>query len=312
MQKILLSGSLTYDYIMSIPESFSDHILPDHLDKLNLSLVANTLRKSRGGTAGNIAYTMRLLQTPPLIVSAVGSDASEYLQYLEKGKVPTKYIGTDSTSLSPSVYIVSDTKGNQITTYYGGIGPRLTPHIGEVKEKVAYAIMSPSGNMLRHMRECAATNIKAIFDPGQISNMFSRAEFREMLTSAEIFIGNEYEAHMMIEKTGWTIDQIRKKVPLVIITKGEKGSELLLHDGTSISLPACKAKKVVDPTGAGDSYRAGFLAGLARGFDLQTCAEMGSVAGTYCVEQYGGQAHTFTLAEFCARYKKTYHKNLAL
>jgi len=312
MKNILLSGSLTYDYIMSIPESFSDHILPDHLDKLNLSLVANTLRKTRGGTAGNIGYTMSLLQTPSTIISAVGSDGREYLDYLEKRNINSSYIGLDKNSLTSSVYIVSDKRGSQISTYYGGIDPKLTPHISIPKGRFAYAIVSPSDNVSRHMRECATLEMKSIFDPGQNSTSLSREEFREFINKTEIFISNEYEAEVMLEKTGWTMTEVLEKVALVIITKGEKGSELLLNDGGSLSIPPCKPKRVLDPSGAGDAYRGGLLAGLARGLDLQTCAQMGSVAGTYCVESYGCQEHQYTLAEFCARYKETYKKEIII
>lgn len=316
MKNVLLSGSLTYDYIMSISGRLADHILPDHIHHLNLSMVAKTLRKTRGGTAGNIGYTLNMLGTSPLIVGAVGSDGGEYLKFLRMNKVRTKYIGMDERELSPSVYIVSDKDGNQISVYFGGIDALKTPSISTVTEKIEYAMVSPSANMLRHMRECKKQKTKTIFDPGQISTMFSGKEFREMLDMGGIFIGNEYETQVMLEKTGWTMKEILQKVDLVIITKGEKGSELLsrskLMNGSSLLVPACKPARVLDPTGAGDSYRGGFLAGLARGFDVQTCAEIGSVAGTYCVEQYGGQTHTFTIPEFCARYKKTFKKPLSL
>jgi adenosine kinase len=309
---ILLSGSIGYDYIMSIPGRLSDHILPDHLDKLNLSLVADTLRKSRGGTAGNIAYTMSLLDTSPIVIGAVGSDGAEYLKFLRDKKVKTTYIGTDPKQLTPSVYIVSDKDGNQISTYFGGIDNLATPSIKKVREKIAYAIMSPSANTKRHLRECAELGIKTIFDPGQVSTLFTRTEFREMLTKSEYYIGNEYETEVMLKTTGWTMQEILNKVSLVIITKGAKGSELLTSDGKSVIVPICKPKVVRDPTGAGDAYRGGLLAGLARGYDIITCAEIGSVAGTYCVEQVGGQTHTYTLPEFKARYKKTYNKDLKI
>jgi len=309
---ILLSGSLAYDYVMSIPERLSDHILPDHLDKLNLSLVANKLRRTRGGTAGNIAYTMSLLNTPPFVVGALGSDGTEYLDFLRGRNLETKYIAQDKNILSSSVYIVTDKDGNQISTFFPGVDPMIAPSIKDVKEKVAIAIASPSGNTRRHIKECEESGIKFIFDPGQITTSFTQAEFKDILSKAYMVIGNAYETSVILERSGLSMPEIMKDVEIFITTKGADGSDVWIKGKGMTHVPVCKPNVVQDPTGAGDAYRGGFLAGLARGFDIVTCAEMGSVAGTYCVENDGGQGQAYTISEFCDRYEETYHKSLKI
>lgn len=310
--RILLSGSLAYDYVMSIPERLSDHILPDHLDKLNLSLVANKLRRTRGGTAGNIAYTMSLLNTHPLTVGALGSDGTEYLDFMRGRNLETKYIAQDKQIISSSVYIVTDKDGNQITTFFPGVDPMIAPSVKDVKDKIDIAIASPSGNTRRHIKECEELGIKFIFDPGQITTSFTQAEFKDILSRAYMVIGNEYETSVILERSGLSIQEIMNKVEIFITTKGADGSDIWIKGQDMTHVPVCKPDIVKDPTGAGDAYRGGFLAGFARGLNIITCAEMGSVAGTYCVEQDGGQGQSYTIPEFCERYKNTYNKSLKI
>ncbi|MGC9598866.1 MAG: carbohydrate kinase family protein [Minisyncoccia bacterium] len=317
---ILISGSLAYDYIMDFSGRFRDYIMPKNIHLLNVCFPIRELVKSRGGTAGNIAYTLKLLGSEPVIVSVLGKDGGEYLIHLRRLGIGTRYIAQDKSRFTASAHIVTDRDDNQVAAFFSGADPKLTPPIPRIarilrvphahtttNKSGALAIISPSHphTMRRHMRECAAHGIPAIFDPGQWSSSLTGAAFREMVRTSAITIGNDYEIKLLIERTGWSMRDVLKKTRVLITTFGEKGSAIATAKGVMRVAPA-KPRRVTDPTGAGDSYRAGFLAGLERQYDLTTCGRMGSVAASFCIEHAGTQAHRFTKNEFRARFKKTY------
>ncbi len=306
---ILISGSLAYDYIMDFPGRFKDYILPKNIHILNVCFPVTRLAKSRGGTAGNIAYTLKLLGGKPIIVSALGKDGGEYLSYLRRAGIGTKYIARDKNRFTASAHITTDKDDNQITAYWSGADPELAPHVSNIrtKEKIAFAIVAPSHarTMRRHMRECAARGIPVMFDPGQWSASLSGAVIREAARLSALTIGNDYEARTLAKRTGWTVRDIARKTAALVTTLGEKGSVITTAKGTLRIAPA-KPRRVEDPTGAGDAYRAGFLAGLERQYELTACGRMGSVAASFCIERSGTQEHFFTKKDFCARFKKTY------
>lgn len=314
MKPILISGSLVYDRIMDFPGHFKDHILGGSGRVLNLSFVVDRLVTSRGGTAGNIAHTVKLLGEEPIVVGALGTDGADYLSHFADAKIGTHYVARDAKHLTASAHIITDKDDNQITAFFSGTSPEKTPRIASVNENTSFATISPAHKqvMKRHLRECAKLGMTTMFDPGQQINAFTPEELREMVRLADIVIGNDYEITILQERTGWDIKEIVRRGDMLIVTRGSKGS-IIYHkkdgnDGASvgIKIAASKPKRVVDPTGAGDAYRAGFLVGLAEGRPLAVAGRMGSVAASYAIETSGTQEHTFTKSDFWNRYKKNY------
>lgn len=311
MKSILISGSLVYDRIMNYPGKFKDHILRGGGDGrvLNLSFVVNKLVASRGGTAGNIAYTIKLLGGEPIVVGALGMDGADYLAHFARRRISASYIARDTKHHTASAHIITDQEDNQITGFFTGTPPEKTPGVTSAAKKntASFATISPThaSVMKRHMRECIKLGVTTMFDPGQQINALTPRELREMTAAADIVIGNDYEIRTLQEKTGWDVGAIVRGGAIVVVTHGSKGS-VIFQGKEKIKIASCKPRRVVDPTGAGDAYRAGFLVGLAEGRSLGVAGRMGSVAASFAIEVSGTQEHTFTKAGFWARYKKNY------
>ncbi|TAN33520.1 carbohydrate kinase family protein [Patescibacteria group bacterium] len=310
---ILVSGSLVYDNIMNFPDSFKNHIMPDNIHILNVCFVVDRLERSWGGTAGNIAYTMKLLGAEPLVVSAVGADGSDYLDYLKKNGIDAANIKIDKKQSTASAYITTDADDNQITAFYNGPLANVDS-LEAVKEKFELAIVSPTQKeaMQKHMHECATFGAKAMFDPGQQITAFTGEELQKMLSQAHFVIGNDYEIKLLEERTGWDANEILKNAKVLIVTLGERGSIIKTAEGEEVKVGSCPPLSFDDPTGAGDAYRAGFLVGFERGYNWKMCGQMGAVAASYAIETFGTQAHNFTKKEFCERYKKAFGEELKL
>jgi len=295
-QPILISGSLAYDYIMDFPDSFKNHILPDHIHMLNVSFVVDKLEKNFGGTAGNIGYTMKLLDGNPIVFASLGKDADTYLDHFK------------TLEMNTSAYITTDKDDNQITAFYPGAGNESTElHVSDVTEKPTFAIIGPSAKevMIQHAKECYEAKIPFCFDPGQQITTLSPQELMAIIGQATFLIGNDYEMKLMEEKTGWDGREILNHVEVLVTTLGSKGSVITTKEEL-IEIPAPAAESVEDPTGAGDAYRAGFFSAYAKGKDLKTCGQIGSVAALYAIEKYGTQNHAFTLEEFEQRFERVY------
>jgi len=312
---ILVSGSLVYDHIMNFPDSFKNHIMPDRIHILNVCFGVERLQKSWGGTAGNIALTMKMLGMEPLVVSSVGSDGAEYLKHLEKKNVSTKFIHTDKEQLTASAYITTDADDNQITAFYNGpLCEEHTLSLREIKEPISLALISPTQKqvMMKHMKECAELQIKAVFDPGQQMTAFDEIELKKMISQAHFVIGNDYEIGLLQKRTGWDARELLKNTKVLITTLGERGSVITTAEGEEIEVDPCAPQSFDDPTGAGDAYRAGFFVGFELGYNWKTCGQMGSVAASYAIETFGTQEHDFTLQQFRDRYSKAYGEEIAL
>jgi len=309
---LLISGSMAYDSIMDFPDSFKNHILPDQIHILNVCFVVEEMKKNFGGCAGNIAYTMKLLGGDPLILAPLGKDGTDYKQFLKQQGISTKYIPLSEKKFTSSAQITTDKDHNQIIAYYNGAGDEATElHIVDVSEKIELAIIAPTKKeaMIQHANECAEKNIPFVFDPSHQLTAFSDEELKTLIGKAKFYIANDYEMKLTEQKTGWTMEEILQHVEIVIVTQGDKGSFVRTADEL-FEITPCPAFAVQDPTGAGDSYRAGFFAAYAKGLDSETCGRVGSVAATYTVEHYGTQNHHFTLSEFAERYKKAYGEEL--
>lgn len=311
---LLISGSLAYDYIMDFPDSFKNHILPDQIHLINLSFVIPELKKEFGGCAGNIAYTIKLLGGEPIIIGALGTDADEYLKHFTRHQINPAYIIRVNDFLTSSAHITTDKDDNQIAAFHVGAGQAaINTSVMAVKENLSLAFVSPGKKdaMIKHAKECAERQIPIVFDPGQQLTALTPQELMLLIGQAKFLIGNDYEIKLIQEKTGWGACELLKHVEILITTLGERGS-IIRTQAELIAIKPCPPRSVDDPTGAGDAYRAGFFTAHVKGFDLQTCGQVGSVAATYAVEHYGTQNHWFTLKEFAERYRETYEGTLKL
>ncbi len=308
--QILVAGSLAFDHIMSFPDYFKNHILPDKLHQINVSFLVDKVQKQRGGCSGNIAYTLALLGRTPRIVAAAGHDFAGYEKFLKEEGVDTSAILQVDDEITATCFITTDQSNNQITGFYVGAMPRSK----EMSVKAlagsnpAVLIVAPDDPeaMLRHCREAKEASIPVIYDPSFQVIAMDGEKLLEGALGSKAMILNDYEFAVFQEKTGKSVEKLHQDIELLVVTLGEKGSRLMPRGGPVVEVPACPAQEVVDPTGAGDAFRGGFVAGLVSGCELEECARMGSVAAVYAVENYGTQQHRYSLEEFAARFKKAY------
>lgn len=309
---IIITGTLAYDYIMEFPGEFGDHILPEHTHNINLSFIVNKFAKHRGGTAGNVSYTMGLLRTPHLIFSSAGSDFKEYKNVFDELGIDTSNILIDNNDHTATGFAMTDKASNQIWGYYYGAAAKISElDLNSVATKGDLVLIGPQGAKasMSFVRQCIDLKIKYMFDPGFILTEVSVSDLSLGVKNAEYIIGNEYEIELIRNKVSGFDETTAEKI--IIKTLGKNGSEII-ENGRVIKIGAVKAKKNSTTTGAGDAWRGGFLAGLARNFDIQTSAQMGSVAGSFAVEHFGAQEHTFTLKEFSNRYRHSFGDLLKL
>ncbi len=304
--QVVVTGSLAFDQIMVFPGNFQDHILPDKLHIINISFLVSELRRQRGGCAANIAYTLALLGTPARIVAAAGNDFDEYEAWLRSQGVDVGGIEVFDDALTASCHITTDRSDNQITGFHVGAMARA----GELSlreragDRPAICVVAPDdpGAMIRHAGEAREAGLPFLFDPSfQVTAMDGEA-LTEGSRGAAILAVNDYEHAVFEEKTGKKGTAIHDLVDMVIVTLGGEGSKILRRDADEILIPAAEISGLIDPTGAGDAFRAGFVAGLMQGHELEVCGRMGSVAAAYAVEQNGTQSHSYTREEFAQRY----------
>lgn len=309
MQNILVSGSLAYDRIMDFPGLFKNHFLPEKLHALSVSFTIENLAEGFGGTAGNIAYNLSLLGLPSSVYSAAGNDFGRYRAWLTERGVDTTHVVV-SEKPTAAAYVMTDKDDSQITAFYFGAGER--PCTMNIPHDTPLAIVG-AGNiadMLSVPAQCRAIGIPFFADTGQQITSLSAEQLREHMEGAAIFFGNDYEVDLVIKKSGWDMDELLAHVGVAIVTKGAQGSTIHTKNGeeTVMAVPA----KAVDPTGAGDAYRAGFAAGYLAKRSLRECAMLGSVLGAYAVESYGTQNHMFTMDELKKRYEEAYGETFPL
>jgi adenosine kinase len=306
--QIYVSGSLAYDRIMDFPGRFADHILPEKIHVLNVCFMVNGLKEKYGGTAGNIAYTLSLLGEKPVILATCGNDFRRYREYLEKLDLPLHGIKPIPDEFTAGAYITTDMADNQITGFNPGAMNFPSDYAFEDMEpKNTLAIVSPGSldDMRIYCRKYKEAGVPYIFDPGQSIPALGGDDMTEMITGSEILITNDYELEMITQATGLTRAGLLKRTKTVITTLGEMGSQVVTQDD-EIPIHPAKPDKVSDPTGAGDAYRSGLIKGLAAGKNLLDAAKMGSTAASFAVEHYGTQEHSFSLADFEARYQDNF------
>ncbi|NDD27119.1 MAG: carbohydrate kinase family protein [Proteobacteria bacterium] len=313
--KIAVTGSLAFDLIMDFPGNFKDHILADKLHVINISFLVGELKKQRGGCAANIAYTLALLGQSPRVVAAAGRDFADYDMWLRSHGVDTSGVTIFDENPTASCHITTDRANNQITGFHpGAMAKAHTISLAQsVDPDCAWVIVAPDAPdaMVRHCREARERGLKIFFDPSFQVTAMDGDRLLESAKGAYALILNDYEFAVFCEKTGRTREQLlAEDVQMIVVTYGEKGSEIHTRDGQHVSVPAARPKAVTDPTGAGDAYRGGFLAGLLQGLPLEVCGRMGSVASAYAIELLGTQNHSYTLEEFDHRYTENFGPRL--
>jgi adenosine kinase len=307
--RAVVTGSIAYDYLMSFPGKFTEHFLPDHLSRVSLSFLEDTMDKRRGGCAPHIAYTLALLGERPALMGTAGQDFGEYRQWLDAAGVDTSLVREVPGKFTASFFCSTDSANNQIASFYTG----AMAHAAELSFRtighVDWAIVSPNdpGAMVQYAEECRTLGVRYIFDPGQQCARMSGPELADGIVGAAIVICNDYELELIRQKTGLGETEILAKAAALVVTRGEHGSTVL-RGSHRVDVPAVTPNEIVDPTGVGDAYRAGFLKGLALGADDVVCARLGSVAATYALEHLGGQSHAFTWPEFVARYERHFDR----
>lgn len=311
---ILVTGSLAFDYIMNFPGKLGDHILPDKIHNLNVSFLVDEMRKSFGGTAGNIAYNLSHLGIRCAIMGITGEDFGTYREFLDKREIDTSYIKMVNNLFTSTAFGITDNKDNQIWGFYSG-ADSLSDHLSvfDVSGKIDFGVIAPNNPraMIKFAKEYQQSNTPYLFDPGMQLPWLTGTDLREAFKGAKIIIGNDYEMSVMEKKVERKIVSFAAEDKIIITTLGGEGSKINYKD-EQIHILAAKAKNISDPAGAGDAYRAGFLAGFLRGFPLGVCGNMGSVTAAYTVETFGTTTHTFTTEEFMRRYKENYGEEIKL
>lgn len=309
-EKVLIAGSVAYDRIMDFPGYFKDQIMPDKIHSLNVSFLVNDLKESFGGTAGNIAYSLSMMREPVSILGAVGDkDFSSYSSWLEKNNIDFSNLRILKDKQTASAYIITDKADNQITGFFPGamlepLGLKDLP-----AGKLGIISAQHPSDMINLPGVFKKKKIPYIFDPGQQVTSLSGGNLRKAIAGSEVLIGNDYEMALITKKTMWGIKQLLDQTKILITTFGEKGSRI--QQGlSSFDIPPAKPKSVVDPTGAGDAYRAGIIKGLAEKWNLEKMGRLGSVVAAYAVENYGTQVHQFDWSELSARYRQNFQEKL--
>ncbi len=303
----LICGSVAYDTIMVFRDRFRDHILPDKVHILNVSFLVPDMRREFGGCAGNIAYSLKLLGGEPLPMATVGRDFAPYADWMDRCGIDRRYIRVIDHSYTGQAFITTDTDDNQITAFHpGAMNLSYENHVGDA-DGVKLGIVSPDGRegMIQHAEEFATSAIPFIFDPGQGMPMFSGEELMRFLELATWVTLNDYEAELMQERTGRSLERLAELVQALIVTRGAEGSRIYTG-GECLEIPAAKPDAVNDPTGCGDAYRAGLLYGLLRELPWEVTGRVASLMGAIKVAHYGTQNHSLAQAEFAARFKEAF------
>lgn len=320
--RIVVTGSLAYDYIMDFPGYFKDHVLPDKVHMLSVSFLVDSMRRMRGGVAGNIAYNLALLGERPLLIGTAGQDFSEYRNTLEHNGVDTSGVAILEEDFTASCFINTDLANNQIVAFYpGAMGydhERSFLDLGLGPDDLVLISPTSPEAMERFAVECQQLGVPYVFDPGKQSPRLEARHIEVGLAGAKVLIGNDYEFGMMAKKLGISEDELIASAPLTVMTRGAEGSRVYSqpkgatngHRGEPIEIPVAPVNEVRDPTGAGDAFLAGFVFGLARGLPLEVAGRIAALSSAYAIELRGCQEHSYTRAAFAERYQKAFGSEL--
>ncbi|MEY4747510.1 MAG: hypothetical protein RLZZ416_559 [Candidatus Parcubacteria bacterium] len=312
MSKIIVSGSIAYDRIMDYAGNFTDSLVADKLHALSVSFQVERIKEEFGGCAGNLAYNLLLLGEQPSIIATAGSDFGRYADYLEQKGIRTSSIRIDRGDLTSVAHIVTDQANNQIAAFALASGGKPYGELPETKG-VACAILGAGCVADTEALAAHAKGNSLIYyvDPGQAIPMLSADALCATIAGSAGLFANDYEIGMIESKTGWKEQELLEKTSFVVITLGAKGSRVLTKEKT-IEIRAVPVGDVVDPTGAGDAHRAGFVKGILSGFSLEQSGKLASAVAAYAVEKKGTQNHFFTRDELKARYEAAYGEQIGL
>ncbi len=303
----LICGSMAYDTIMVFQDRFKNHILPEQVHILNVSFLVPEMRRNFGGCAGNIAYNLKLLGGEGLAMATVGEDFAPYARWMDEQGLSRAGLREVAGEFTAQAFITTDQDDNQITAFHPGAMNHSHLNIVSDHSGVTIGIVSPDGRqgMIEHAAQFAEAGIPFIFDPGQGMPMFDGDDLMRFVDQATWLAFNDYEARLMEERTGLSIERLAERVEAVVVTLGGKGSQIHV-DGKVIEIPLAQAREVVDPTGCGDAYRGGLLYGLMNGLDWELTGRVASLMGAIKIESRGPQNHRFSGAEFAARFRESF------
>ncbi|MDE2951232.1 MAG: carbohydrate kinase family protein [Chloroflexota bacterium] len=304
--QIVITGSIAYDYLMRFPGRFKEYFIADALDHISLSFLVDDMSKHWGGAAANIAYTMAKFGMRPKLMGTVGGDFGEYRQWLEGKGVDCSTVVQIDEVLTASFFGNTDEDNNQLAFFYGGAmnlarNYSLADVTSECPDMVVVSPNDPVA-MVKLTDECRARGIPFVYDPSQQAPRLGGEALRRGMLGARLMVVNAYEASVICSKTGLTLDELRDQIEILIVTASENGSTVYTA-GEAMEIPAFAPSKIIDPTGAGDAYRAGLMAGIARGLPLEASAKVGALSATFALEQIGTQNHDFTVAGFVERFR---------
>ncbi|CAN2203751.1 RbsK Sugar kinases, ribokinase family [Candidatus Nanopelagicaceae bacterium] len=310
--RIGVAGSVGLDHLMTFPGKFTDSLVAGSLEKVSLSFLVDGLEVRRGGCAANIAFGMANLGLNPVLIAAVGKDWADYDAWLSRHGVDTSHVLISKEQYTAHFTVTTDTELNQIASFFpGAMSEARNIELQPIMDKTGrfdLLVISPDDPeaMLRHMEVAVENNIPVAADPSQQMARMSGDQIRKLIEGATYLFMNEYELALAIQKTGWSDHEILQRVKYRVVTQGSEGARVESIDGEFIKVVCAKENAKVDPTGVGDSFRSGFVAGLAWGLSHERCAQLGSMVATYVIETMGTQEYRFTNQEFVARFKDAY------
>jgi adenosine kinase len=309
---LLIAGSIATDHLMSFPGKFSDNLVVDQLDKISVSFLVEDLEVRRGGCAANIAFGLGNLGLHPVLVGAVGEDFVEYRAWLERHNVDCDSVHVSPTRHTARFVCTTDSSMAQIASFYAGaMSESREIELKPIADRVGdptYVLVGPDDpqGMLRHTDECRTRGYRFVADPSQQLAFGDGDLIRQLIDGAEILFSNEYEASLIAQKTGWSADDVLDRVGTWVVTLGAAGVRIDRKGQESITVAAVPEIEAVEPTGVGDAFRAGFLAALSWGLDLERAAQLGCLLAVYVVEQVGTQEYTLSRTAFLDRLESAY------
>lgn len=305
---IVITGSVAYDYLMTFPGRFKEHIIPDKLEAISLSFLVDSLVRRRGGIAPNIAYNLALLGGRPKVFATVGTDFEEYRQWLEAQGVDTTYARVIDGELTGSFFATTDQENAQMASFYpGAMAHAAELSLSELEQRPDLVVISPTDPLAmdKYIAECKDLGLAYLYDPSQQIVRVDGETLRNGIEDALALFVNEYEFELVRKMTGMSQQEIMQHVEFMVVTLGEKGAMVYFGDQT-IEVAPVRPKQIIDPTGAGDAFRGGFLTGYSHGWDFQVCAQMGALSATYCLESDGPQGQEYRIEDYVSRYREHY------
>jgi len=332
-KNVYITGSIAYDTIMNFPHEFQNYFHPEKLHQINVSFVVDKLEKQLGGTATNIAYNIKRANVETLgrsnvfLLGSIGKDGKDFLNFFKKNKIDADGVIIDKKLYTSAGSVITDTKNNQIWGFYYGASEKI-PYIDFKKLNKETDLLVISANhqnsFLYFQREAIKNKIPYFYDPGMTLTWIKDKDLKEGVMNCRYLVGNDYEIAMILKRAGKTIGQLADSGIRIITTMGGGGVEfeerlesskvqkfksinfktLKPFNLKTIKIPAFKVKKMVDPTGAGDAWRGGFIAGLLMGNSTKDCLKLGNVMASFAIEKYGTVNNRPTRKEIEERIKK--------